>query len=421
MRRLGFAATLVAIAGLATAATPALATTAYSVRSDGDDNLYRIDLESGTATSVGPVGFSDVEGLAFDPGGRLFGFDDVTNQLITIDKGSGAGTAVGPSGVAVTDMGLDFGCTDNVFMSTDAPDPEQFYRLDPATGAGTLVGPQGVAVTGLASDGQTLFGVTGDNDNRTVTINPATGAATPVGPLGTVNLSDGGLAAAPDGRIWGIEDGGTGPLFTIDKQTGAATVQFTTGMGGFEGLAIDAPSVCYPPGVEITSGPDGATNDTTPTFTFHVSPESPANDGMTVECVINGPIGPCSDDATAHTPQPLADGFYRFTVGATARDGISGVSFRSFEVDTDPPKAGFQRRPKKESDDRTPIAVFRSDEGDDVTYRCRLDKEPVEVCPKRTEFGRVDPGTHSIRVRALDPAGNLQKPRTKRSFTVLGD
>ena len=35
--------------------------TAYSVRSDGDDNLYRIDLGTGVATAVGPVGFDDVE------------------------------------------------------------------------------------------------------------------------------------------------------------------------------------------------------------------------------------------------------------------------------------------------------------------------------------------------------------------------
>jgi hypothetical protein len=46
----------------------------WSVQSDGDDQLYRIDLATGTAVAVGAVGFSDVEGLSFDPiSGVLYG------------------------------------------------------------------------------------------------------------------------------------------------------------------------------------------------------------------------------------------------------------------------------------------------------------------------------------------------------------
>src|SRR5215207_3467663 len=126
----------------------------YSVNSDGEgenaDSLYQIDLETGATTLIGPVGFDDVEAVSFQPGtNTLFGVDDATDQLITIDIATGTGTAVGPLGFQITDMGLTFDGDGNLFMSTDAPEPQQFYQVDPLTGAATGIGPQGQPVTGL--------------------------------------------------------------------------------------------------------------------------------------------------------------------------------------------------------------------------------------------------------------------------------
>ena len=68
---------------------------AYSVKSDGDDQLYQINLSTGTATAIGATGFGDIEGLTFDHTGTiLYGFDDITNQLVTINTSTGAATAV---------------------------------------------------------------------------------------------------------------------------------------------------------------------------------------------------------------------------------------------------------------------------------------------------------------------------------------
>ena len=95
----------------------------YSVNSDGDDNLYSIDLATGAYTKIGAVGFSDVEGLAFQPGtGTLFGYDDVTDKLITIDLTTGAGTAVGSAGVSgIIDVGITFDAAGNLFMVGKKP------------------------------------------------------------------------------------------------------------------------------------------------------------------------------------------------------------------------------------------------------------------------------------------------------------
>ena len=224
----------------------------YSVQSDGDDQLYRIDLTTGTATPVGPVGFADVQALSFDANGVLYGIDDITEQLITIDLTTGAGTAVGSlwgSTGNMWDMGLTFDPSGNLWMSTDEPVPHNFYSINPTTGVATLVGAQGQPVTGLASftDG-TIYGLgghsgaTGRTDNL-VTINTATGVATSVGPLVTVSLKEGGLEFDSSGTLWGIEDGGT--IFTINPLTGQATVVATT-LSGFEGLAITGPPARVP-------------------------------------------------------------------------------------------------------------------------------------------------------------------------------
>jgi hypothetical protein len=231
---------------------------AYSVRSDVDDTLYEVDLETGLATSVGVTGFSDVEGLTFGPDGVLYGVDDVTDVLVTIDLATGAGTSVGPLGVNVTDTGLTFDAAGDLFMSTDAPAPETLYRLDPATGAATAVGPQGQDVTGLAADATTIYGLGGDGTNNLVTVDPATGAATPVGPLTNVTLSDGGIDFDSDGTLWGMQDVGS-TIFTIDPATGTATVVSTANDGtvdlpGFEGLAIAPPLAATADPTDVSGG-----------------------------------------------------------------------------------------------------------------------------------------------------------------------
>jgi len=212
-----------------------LAVTGYSVNSDGDGQLYAIDLNTGVAAPIGPVGFSDVEGLSFHPvTGVLYGVDDITEQLITINLATGAGTPVGALGVGIVDMGLTFDAAGNLWMATDVP--ATFYSINPATGAAAAVGPQGQFVTGLAASGHTVYGLGGDFVNNLVTINTATGATTPVGALGAgLNVTDGGIDFDNAGVLWGIEDGGN--IFTINPVTGAGTVISGT-LSGFESLAI---------------------------------------------------------------------------------------------------------------------------------------------------------------------------------------
>ncbi len=224
------------------------AQTGFSVRSDVDDQLYSIDLPTGIATPIGPTGFADIECLAFDATGVLYGVDDVTNQLVICDTGTGACDVVGPLGVAFTDCGLTFDCNGELFMSTDAPQPLNLYSIDPNTGQATAIGPQGQEVTGLAAQfatescGSGVFGLGGDSTNNLGCMDLLTGAFEEIGPLNVVNVEDGGIDFDSIGRLWGIQDQGL--IFIIEPSTGAAS-GVTATLNGFEGLAIDAPT-CEP-------------------------------------------------------------------------------------------------------------------------------------------------------------------------------
>jgi hypothetical protein len=222
----------------------------YSIDSDATGRLWRIDMNTGVATAIGPTGFQDIESLSFSATGVLYGVDDASNQLVRCSLSTGACTAVGHLGVDFTDSGLAFANNGTLWMSTDLPGPPYtLYRLNSTTGKATAIGSQGQPVTGLAFWNGVLYGLGGDSRDNLLTMNRTTGAGTPVGDLLAVTLVDGGIDFDIRGVLWGIGDrGGTphppGQIFTVDTSTGAATLvaTVTNGSGselwGFEGLAI---------------------------------------------------------------------------------------------------------------------------------------------------------------------------------------
>lgn len=144
--------------------------------------LIRVNTETGAGTAIGAIGFTDVRALAFDPGsGKLYGANNSTDQLITINTATGAGTAVGALGF--TDVqALAFNSSEEVLYGANVS-TDQLITINTATGAGTAVGALGFTdVRGLAFDPNTdtLYGAD-DSTDKLVTINPATGAGTAVG------------------------------------------------------------------------------------------------------------------------------------------------------------------------------------------------------------------------------------------------
>ncbi len=221
----------------------------YSVRSDADRKLYRIDIATGVATAIGATNFSKIEALAMNAAGEIYGVNPATAQLVKCSSATGACTTVGPLvGLpqVQANAGLTFTTNGAMYLAANAV----VYRVDPATGAAAPLGGTGPALSGLAGVPPTanctsgLFGIGGNTDRgKLFCINTTTGASTLLGAL-SVNPVDSGLDGDPvTGIVWGISNDDPGQVFAINPTTLAVTSLNTvtlagTPIGGFESLAI---------------------------------------------------------------------------------------------------------------------------------------------------------------------------------------
>lgn len=228
--------------------------TAWDV--SGSDILVRMDLATGVGTSIGTgMGFSDVDGLAFDGQGRLWAVDDNSNRLLRIDTTTGVATAVGSGfGSGFNDMGLAFGADGTLYMaSTNGSSDGRLYTVDTSTGTATLVGDldtgSSLKARSLAFSGGVLYGWS--NVDTLLRIETATGAATAIGGFGFSALTIGqdGMDADPaTGLLWALSEA-ENRTYTLDRDTGLASIVATSlscdgaacyDRGGFNGLAISA-------------------------------------------------------------------------------------------------------------------------------------------------------------------------------------
>jgi hypothetical protein len=103
-----------------------------------EDELYVIDVGTGTGLLVGPTGRTTLQALTFGPDGTLYGWDvstGVAGGLYTLDPVTGAATDVNPA----------VGADEDIQCLTFAPNGalyganREIYTIDPATGELTLV------------------------------------------------------------------------------------------------------------------------------------------------------------------------------------------------------------------------------------------------------------------------------------------
>ena len=225
------------------------AATGYSVRSDVDRKLYRIDMMTGAASELGATGFSKIEALAINSAGEIFGVNPATAQLVKCLSTTGACTAVGQlNGVSQlqTNAGLAFSTAGMLYLAMNAV----VYRVDPLTAATTALGGTGPALSGLAGVAPSaecasgLFGIGGNSDRgKLYCINITNGVATLLGTIGITPL-DAGLDGDPvTGLVWGVSNDTPGQVFAVNPATLAlSNLNIVTlagsPIGGFESLAV---------------------------------------------------------------------------------------------------------------------------------------------------------------------------------------
>ena len=163
-----------------------------------------------------------------------------------------------------------------------------------------------------------------------------------------------------------------------------------------------------PPNTTIIDGPEGAVAAASASFTFTSNEQ-----GVTYECRIdNQPFAACTSPFNAMN---LAQGAHTFAVRATDSAGHTDASpaTRSWTIDTIAPEISITAGPAEGGTSGPRVSFeFTVSEG---TPQCALDNADFTACSSPFRFNAAA-GGHSLRIRAVDQAGNTTT--APRSWTI---
>ena len=166
------------------------------------------------------------------------------------------------------------------------------------------------------------------------------------------------------------------------------------------------------PQTQIDSGPSGATNNASPSFTF-----SSSEGGSTFECRLDsGAWGSC---ASPKAYSSLAAGSHAFEVRATDTAGNldSTPASRSFQLDVTAPQTQVDSGPTGNIASQVASFAFSASEAGSA-FECKLDGAAWSACASPKSYNGLADGPHAFEVRATDQAGNVDSSPASRSFTV---
>lgn len=182
----------------------------------------------------------------------------------------------------------------------------------------------------------------------------------------------------------------------------------TGGTGGGGGVNEDVDIT--PPGAVIIDGPEGPTNDTTPT----VEVTAPETGGHT-ECRIDG--GAWFTVTSPWTLPALSEGTHTITCRYVDGAGNTGEETSiTITIDTTAPGAVYIDGPNGPTSDTTP-AFNLSGAGAGEHYECRVDGGDWTQTGALFVTETLSSGTHTITCRLVDEAGNIG-PESTTSVTI---
>jgi hypothetical protein len=167
--------------------------------------LATVNLQTGAATPIGSPTGVPLEAMAFAPDGTLYAANFNTNNLYTVNRSTGAATLVGPLGFSwIMDMAWN-PANNTMYAIASASGcvgtSSSLYSVNLASGAGTLV-------TDIPSD-NCLMALAIDSANRLLAtdfmsasplfeINPANGNLTNLGNTGLASTMGAATAPVPE-------------------------------------------------------------------------------------------------------------------------------------------------------------------------------------------------------------------------------
>jgi hypothetical protein len=167
-------------------------------------------------------------------------------------------------------------------------------------------------------------------------------------------------------------------------------------------------TVAGPADVSITAGPasGSVTKDPTPSFSF-----SSLDSDSDFRCRIDGAaFASCTSPVTTST---LSDGSHSFRVKATDAAQTTDLAWRDFSVDTTAPAVKIKGQRKVRTKGRKASAIFTLSASERVGRRCRIDSRRFKRCSERYRTAKLRRGTHTLKVKATDRAGNVGTKRMR--------
>ncbi|HEY6558805.1 MAG TPA: hypothetical protein VI072_16085 [Polyangiaceae bacterium] len=167
------------------------------------------------------------------------------------------------------------------------------------------------------------------------------------------------------------------------------------------------------PNTTIVSRPTNPTSDVTGSFVF----DSPGEPNASFECRIDGaPFTVCT---RSFTTAPLAPGSH--TLQVRAKDAVGNVDASpasyTWVIDTTAPDTTIATRPANPTSDVTGDFTFTSNEAG-VRFECSVDAAIFSACGSSFATLPLNPGTHGLRVRARDAAGNVDATPAQYTWQV---
>ena len=246
-------------------------------------------------------------------------------------------------------------------------------------------------------------------------INKTLSGDTPYEAEGPGGGGGGGFVALSGGSVSTSVAGGTAGT-TNARSMGAFTVNGAT--DGHAGLANgDATTIvscldASAPDTTIATSPKNPSNLAKAPFTFTSNEE-----GATFECALDSTtFSACPHDYTTDT---LAEGPHSIKVRAVDPSGNVDATPATFDwvVDLAPPDTKIESRP---TDPSGPNVTFTfSSTEDDSTFECRLDVGSWKAWAASHAISELATGSHTIYVRAVDKAGNVDP--SPASYTWMVD
>ena len=167
---------------------------------------------------------------------------------------------------------------------------------------------------------------------------------------------------------------------------------------------------CISPVTRIDDRPANPTNDNDDTFTF--------GGGTTYQCSLDGaPFAAC---ASPFLPGVLADGSHTLEVFARDEFGnpdLSSVSY-TWVIDTAAPDTTIVSRPPLNSNSANATFDFSAPGDPTATFQCSIDGGAFAPCTDPVTFTGLAEGNRTLRVRAVDTAGNIDPTPAEYAWNV---